>query len=87
MMHEIVKNKIDNSTEELIYTDTIEGKHFGVPIHKKNYPSCYQYNVLIMLAKRLIKEDADKFANRLHLDKKFAEKIFNSEKQENDLIS
>ena len=87
MMHEIVKNKIDNSNEELIYTDTIEGKHFGVPIHKKNYPSCYQYNVLIMLAKRLIKEDADKFANRLHLDKKFAEKIFNSEKQENDLIS
>lgn len=26
-------------------------------IEKKNYPSCYHYNILVMLAKRLLKQD------------------------------
>ena len=88
MSYEVVKNKIEDETIEVNYcnddltrVDTIEDKYFGLPVHKKNYPSCYQYNVLIMLAKRLIKEEkesADKFS-RLHLDRKFAERIFSSE--------
>ncbi len=36
---------------------TCEDRHFGVKVQNKNYPSCYQYNVLIMLAKRLIEEE------------------------------
>ncbi len=89
MVHEIVKNRIEDETIKVHYcnndlasTDTIEGKHFGVPIHKKDYPGCYQYNVLIMLAKRLLKEDEEKtnlFANRLYLDKKLLKKMFTSE--------
>ena len=80
MAHE-VKSRIEDETIKVNYdladTDSIEGKHFGVPIYKREYPSCYQYNVLIMLAKRLIKEE-NNFVNRLHLDRKFAERIFNS---------
>lgn len=83
-----VKNRIEDETIKVNYcnndlagTDTIEGRHFGLPIYKKNYPSCYQYNVIIMLAKRLIKED-----NRLRLDKKFVQRVFSSNKQESDLI-
>ena len=89
MPYEVVKNRIEDESiranycnDDLISTDTIEGSHFGVPIRKRNVPSCYQYNVLIMLAKRLLqkeKQNADKFANRLHLDRRFAERIFNSE--------
>ena len=80
MTCEVIKNKINNSNDDFIHTDTIEGSHFGLPIHKKNYPSCYQYNVIIMLAKRLLKEEADMFANRLHLDRKLTERIISSEK-------
>ena len=89
MGYEVVKNKTEDETIKVNYcnnnltdTDSIEEQHFGLPIQKKNYPSCYQYNVLIMLAKRLIKEEkqsADTFANRLHLDRKFANRIFNFE--------
>ena len=81
MVHEIVKNKTEAETIEVNYynndlasKDSIEGKHFDIPIHKRDYPSCYQYNVTIMLAKRLIKED-----NRFHLDKKLLKRIFISE--------
>ena len=89
MVYEVVKNRTEDETikvnycnDDLTDTDTIEGKHFGLPVHKRNYPSCYQYNVLIMLAKRLLKDEgkrADMFANRLHLDKKLAERIVSSE--------
>lgn len=34
-------------------------KYFNLRIKNKNYPSCYQYNVLIMLAKRLISENQE----------------------------
>ena len=81
MAYEVVKNKTEDETikvnycnDDLTKADTIEGSHFGLPIYKKHYPSCYQYNVLIMLAKRLIKEE-NKFSNRFHLDKKLLEKI------------
>ena len=75
MSSEIVKNKtVDYYNSDLIETDIIEGEHFGLPIHKKNYPSCYRYNVLVMLAKRLIREE-NNFANRLCLDKQFVKRI------------
>ncbi len=85
MPYEVVKNRIKDETikvnycnDDLTFIDIIEGSHFGIPVHKRNAPSCYQYNVLIMLAKRLIKEDEQRtniFTNRLHLDRKFAKKI------------
>lgn len=34
-----------------------EEDYFNLKIRNKEYPSCYQYNVLIMLAKRLIEEE------------------------------
>lgn len=47
------------------------------------YPSCYRYNILIMLAKRLIKEEKEREAvnscvNRWKLDKKFVKRIVNA---------
>lgn len=36
-----------------------ESKYFNVRIKKKDYPSCYQYNVLVMLAKRLLREEQE----------------------------
>ena len=86
MVYEVVKNRTEDETikvnycnDDLTDPDTIEGNHFGLPIHKRNYPSCYQYNVLIMLAKRLIKEEAGNFANRMHLDRNFAKRIISFE--------
>ena len=76
MMHEVVKSRI-------------EDKHFGIPIHKRDYPSCYQYNVLIMLAKRLLREEKEKtniLSIKSHLEKKLIKRILNSEKRELDLI-
>ncbi len=88
MLHQVVKNKVEDETikvnycnNDLVDADIIEGEHFGLPIYKKKYPSCYQYNVLIMLAKRLLNEDKEKacqFANRLHLDRAFAKRILSS---------
>ena len=85
MPHEVVKSRIEDETIKVNYCnndlagkDTFEGEHFGLPVYRRNYPSCYQYNVTIMLAKRLIREE-NNFVNRLHLDRKFAERIFNSE--------
>ena len=84
-----VKNRIEDETIKINYcnndlagTDIIEGRYFGLPIYKKIYPSCYQYNVLIMLAKRLIKEEerACKFSNRFHPDNTLTKKIISSEK-------
>ena len=48
--------------------------HFGIPIKNKNYPSCYTYNVLVMLAKRLVKEEKLK-SNRHKLDQKLVKRI------------
>ena len=64
---------IENKTPEVI------GEHFGLPVYKKTYPSCYRYNVLVMLAKRLIKEEKEA-DNRLHLDRKIVKRIFSHEK-------
>ena len=61
-----------------------QDKYFNVKIQNKNYPSCYQYNVLIMLAKRLIKEENEKIEeqktplksnHRFLLDKKLIERV------------
>ena len=37
-----------------------QDKYFNIEIKNKKYPSCYQYNILIMLAKRLINEENEK---------------------------
>ncbi len=89
MVYEAVKSRIEEETirvdycnNDLIDKDVIEGEYFGLPIHKRNYPSCYQYNVIVMLAKRLIKEDrerTDRLSNRMHLDRKITERIFSLE--------
>ena len=50
----------------------------------KNYPSCYHYNVIVMLAKRLVKEEQvreenlNHWINRRHLDKKLARRIIDA---------
>lgn len=65
MSHELV----NNDTFDRIFNDRFnchntrhdvasgEEKYFNLRIKNKTYPSCYQYNVLVMLAKRLIEED------------------------------
>ena len=70
-------NYPDSGNEIDCYNDN----HFGIPIKNKNYPSCYRYNVLIMLAKRLLKEDSlkDKInKNRFGLDKKLINRILDT---------
>ena len=48
-----------------------EDRYFNIKIQNKEYPSCYHYNVLVMLAKRLIKEEEinNKSKERLHWNK------------------
>ena len=55
MVYEVVKSLSDN--EAVSDLEAGEDKFFDVIVKNKHYPSCYQYNVLIMLAKRLISED------------------------------
>ena len=58
----------------------IEEKHEFIE-EKKIYPSCYHYNVIVMLAKRLVKEQEaseEKLSsciNRWFLDRKLARRI------------
>ena len=66
MAYEIIKNS-DQATINIDYPDSYnevnfytKDRHFGIPIKNRNYPSCYRYNVVIMLAKKLIKEDTEK---------------------------
>ncbi|OGI20121.1 MAG: hypothetical protein A3B68_00815 [Candidatus Melainabacteria bacterium RIFCSPHIGHO2_02_FULL_34_12] len=47
--------KSNNFTKQKL--NNIEEDYFNIKIMKKEYPSCYQYNVLIMLAKRLLEEE------------------------------
>ena len=76
MTYEIVKS-------EMAHINTHD-KYFDIEVQNKKYPSCYQYNVLIMLAKRLIKKEEEKqelvssCKNRWNLDKQLAEKIINA---------
>lgn len=59
-MERLIKRLVqDIKTENLYstYETSEEECYFNIPIRKKVYPSCYQYNVLIMLAKRLIEKE------------------------------
>lgn len=71
MTFEVVKNQINDTNNH--------EKYFNVDVQNKKYPSCYQYNILIMLAKRLIKREQETMINacknRAFLDRKLAEKI------------
>ena len=58
MTSNIVKNQ-----EALENKFVKEETYFNIPIYKKNYPSCYQYNVLIMLAKRLLNDETSAVIN------------------------
>ena len=60
-------------------TDVNGDESFGIPIIKKYYPSCYRHNVLVMLAKRLIrveKEKNDLCKNKCQLYQKLAKRVF-----------
>lgn len=73
MGYELTKNDIDNVSIDDTFshifnarfkchntslnTSSSEEKYFNLRIKNKTYPSCYQYNVLVMLAKRLINEE------------------------------
>ncbi|MBI2995269.1 MAG: hypothetical protein HYY52_00965 [Candidatus Melainabacteria bacterium] len=52
--YEITKKLLEERKDCTHYDE----KYFDIPIKKKNYPSCYNYNLLIMLAKKLIKQDS-----------------------------
>ena len=66
MVYEVVKSLPESSFYEEAINEAVsdleagEDKFFDVIVKNKHYPSCYQYNVLIMLAKRLISEDDKK---------------------------
>ena len=68
MENTLVKTCIGNTGQQ-------SEKYFDIEIRKKKYPSCYQYNILVMLAKRLITETDKKCNYRWELDKTLAEKI------------
>lgn len=40
--------------------EIVKNHSTDMEVQNKKYPSCYHYNVLIMLAKRLIKEEKEK---------------------------
>ncbi len=65
MSYQVIENKLN------------EERYFNVKIRNKEYPSCYHYNVLVMLAKRLIKEEeeSNKAKVRLYWDKSMAKHI------------
>ncbi len=64
MSYQVIENKLN------------EERYFNVKIRNKEYPSCYHYNVLVMLAKRLIKEEeSNKAKERLYWDKSMAKHI------------
>ena len=68
---------VDSSKVDLEKEDT----YFNLKVQNKRYPSCYQYNVLIMLAKRLINEDEQNqnaCKNDWYLERRFAREIVNA---------
>lgn len=63
MSYQITKNEINTGTGSI-------DEYFNIKIQNKKYPSCYQYNVLIMLAKRLIREEQEQ-VNACKISKAF----------------
>lgn len=61
MGYEIIKSKLNprlrSSYCNKSNTSEQEEEYFNIKIRNKNYPSCYRYNVLIMLAKKLINQE------------------------------
>lgn len=49
-----------------INQDLKSEKYFNIEVKQKEFPSCYTYNVLVMLAKRLVRNQEQKniFKNR-----------------------
>lgn len=63
---------------KLYYMGWEVAKKEDYKIQNRSYPSCYQYNVLIMLAKRLINESSEEniyCQNRFGFDKKLLKRI------------
>ena len=70
-----------NNTDGSLNTNSQAEEYFDIKIQKKYYPSCYQYNVLIMLAKKLIKQEKENSTtcnDRVILDEKLASRIISS---------
>ena len=64
------------SSDESTACENSNSEYFDIKIKNKKYPSCYRYNVLIMLAKRLIANDKQiEELNRQELNNKLVRKI------------
>lgn len=66
-----------------------EDRYFNLKIKQKDYPSCYHYNVLVMLAKKLIKDEEKRkrlCKNRLDLDTKLAMRIISNRGQRTPML-
>lgn len=77
----IEKFQESSSRNTFVKSKPVSEKYFDLEIKNKQYPSCYQYNVLIMLAKRLINEDKKNHNNNLYdieLNKQIVEAIANA---------
>lgn len=73
-----MENAVVKSREIINGTTHVDDRYFDIEIRNRKFPSCYRYNVLIMLAKRLIKEEENKvniLKNRRELELKLAQKI------------
>lgn len=73
-----MENAVVKSREIINGTTNVDDRYFDIEIRNRKFPSCYSYNVLIMLAKRLIKEEENKvniLKNRRELELKLVERI------------
>ena len=73
MGHELIISETDNNNTK-DFNLSQEDNYFDVKVKNKSYPSCYQYNILIMLAKRLIKteqENQNACKNKSYFHKRF----------------
>ena len=56
-------------------------KYFNITLKKRSYPSCYHYNILIMLTKRLINKESERVNScmqKVNIQKHFNKNIINA---------
>ena len=79
MNHDVIKIDRDVNVDSPEQSLGKEDTYFNLKVQNKKYPSCYQYNVLIMLAKRLINEDGqNQNSVNWYLERKLAREIINA---------
>lgn len=79
MAYEVIKSRINDNTQSdfLFEKDFLDyeiqeeyrpykngEKYFNLNIEKKDYPSCYHQNVLVLAAKKLIERDQGVYLSR-----------------------